>query len=55
MKNVITIAGATGNLGGRVVSALCSRGAPVRAIVRPGTAPERLVEAAATRKSRSLK
>ena len=42
MKNVITIAGATGNLGGLVVSALCSRGAPVRAIVRPGTAPERL-------------
>ena len=42
MENVITIAGATGNLGGRVASALRNRGAVVRALVRPGTAPERL-------------
>jgi hypothetical protein len=42
MRNVISIAGATGNLGGRVALALRNRGAAVRAIVRPGTAPERL-------------
>ena len=42
MQNVISIAGATGNLGGRIASALRKRGAAVRALVRPGTAPERL-------------
>ena len=42
MQNVISIAGATSNLGGRVASALRKRGAAVRALVRPGTAPERL-------------
>jgi uncharacterized protein YbjT (DUF2867 family) len=42
MQNFIGIAGATGNLGGRVASALRKRGAAVRALVRPGTAPERL-------------
>ena len=42
MQNVISIAGATGNLGGRVATALRKRGAGVRALVRPGTALERL-------------
>jgi hypothetical protein len=42
MQNVISIAGGTGNLGGRVVSAIRKRGAAVRALVRPGTPPERL-------------
>jgi uncharacterized protein YbjT (DUF2867 family) len=42
MQNVISIAGGTGNLGGRIASALRKRGAAVRALVRPGTAPERL-------------
>jgi nucleoside-diphosphate-sugar epimerase len=38
----IVVAGATGNLGGRVVQALLQRGASVRALVRPGTAQDRL-------------
>jgi uncharacterized protein YbjT (DUF2867 family) len=38
----VSIAGATGNLGGRIASALRKRGAAVRALARPGTAPERL-------------
>ena len=42
MNNTITIAGATGNLGGRIAAALTKQGAPVRAIVRPGTEDERL-------------
>ena len=33
---VIAIAGAGGDLGGRIVKALLKRGAKVRAIVRPG-------------------
>lgn len=41
MDNVlITLAGATGNLGGRVCRALLERGAGVRAIVRRGSAPD---------------
>lgn len=44
MQNVISIAGGTGNLGGRVASALRKRGAAVRALVRPGAAPERLAK-----------
>ena len=40
--NLIAVAGATGNLGGRIVKALCERGADVRALVRPGTNPARL-------------
>jgi nucleoside-diphosphate-sugar epimerase len=40
--STIVVAGATGNLGGRVVSALRERGVGVRALVRPGTAPDRL-------------
>ena len=42
MNNIITIAGATGNLGGRVAAALTKEGVNVRAIVRPGTADDRL-------------
>jgi uncharacterized protein YbjT (DUF2867 family) len=42
MQNIISIAGATGNLGGRVGLALRKRGAIVRSFVRPGTMPERL-------------
>ncbi|MBO0933856.1 NmrA family NAD(P)-binding protein [Fibrella aquatilis] len=34
MKNIILVAGATGNLGGRIVRQLLNRGAVVRAIVR---------------------
>ncbi|UOQ52345.1 NmrA family NAD(P)-binding protein [Hymenobacter cellulosivorans] len=37
MKPLIIVAGATGDLGGRIVAALCQRGASVRALVRPGT------------------
>jgi nucleoside-diphosphate-sugar epimerase len=40
--SIIVVAGATGNLGGRIVRALLERGASVRALVRPGTARERL-------------
>lgn len=35
MKNSIVVVGATGNLGGRIVTALLNRGADVRALVRP--------------------
>ncbi len=38
----IVLAGATGNLGGRIARELRQRGASVRAIVRPGTSAERL-------------
>ena len=38
----IVLAGATGDLGGRIVTALLARGASVRAIVRRGSAPEKL-------------
>jgi uncharacterized protein YbjT (DUF2867 family) len=38
----IVVAGATGNLGGRIARELRQRGASVRAIVRPGTSSERL-------------
>ncbi len=38
----IVVAGATGNLGGRIVRALLERGASVRALVRQGTARDRL-------------
>ncbi len=41
-SSTIVVAGATGNLGGRVVKALLERGACVRALVRPGTAQERV-------------
>jgi len=42
MSATIVVAGATGNLGGRIAKALLERGAGVRAIVRRGTAPEKL-------------
>jgi nucleoside-diphosphate-sugar epimerase len=38
----VVVAGATGNLGGRIARALLERGASVRALVRHGTAPEKL-------------
>jgi len=38
----ILVAGATGDLGGRIVRALLGRGASVRALVRQGTSPDRL-------------
>lgn len=38
------LAGATGNLGGRIAGALRQRGASVRAIVRPGTSEEKLAK-----------
>jgi uncharacterized protein YbjT (DUF2867 family) len=40
--STIVVAGATGNLGGRMVKSLLERGAGVKALVRPGTAPDRL-------------
>ena len=44
MNNVIVVAGATGNLGGRIVSALLKRGAEVRALVRPDTEAAQLAD-----------
>jgi nucleoside-diphosphate-sugar epimerase len=38
----IVVAGATGNLGGRIARAFLERGASVRALVRPGTTQDRL-------------
>jgi nucleoside-diphosphate-sugar epimerase len=38
----VVVAGATGNLGGRIAKALLDRGASVRALVRHGTAPGKL-------------
>jgi uncharacterized protein YbjT (DUF2867 family) len=43
MKDLaIFVAGATGNLGGRIVRALLERGASVKAIVRLGAARDSL-------------
>ena len=42
MSAAIVVAGATGNLGGRIARALVARGASVRAIVRPTTARDKL-------------
>ena len=42
MSTTIAVAGASGNLGGRIVAALRRDGANVRALVRPGTADEKL-------------
>lgn len=39
MNSLIVVAGATGELGGRIVNALLRRGATVRALVRPETDP----------------
>lgn len=40
--SAIVVAGATGNLGGRIVTALREQGATITALVRQGTAPEKL-------------
>jgi nucleoside-diphosphate-sugar epimerase len=40
--STIVVAGATGNLGGRIARALRKRGASVTALVRHGTAPDKL-------------
>ena len=37
MKNAVVVAGATGNLGGRIVTALLEKGAEVHALVRPSS------------------
>jgi len=42
MKKTILVAGATGNLGERIVKALIEKGAEVRAIVRPLTDPKKV-------------
>jgi uncharacterized protein YbjT (DUF2867 family) len=42
MDATIVVAGATGNLGGRIARALLARGASVRALVRQGTAREKI-------------
>lgn len=44
MGGTVVLAGATGNLGGRIARALRARGASVRAIVRRGAAPDKLAE-----------
>ena len=44
MKNAIVVIGATGNLGGRIVTALLSKGAEVVAIVRPGSDSAKVAE-----------
>lgn len=45
--DTILIAGATGDLGGRIAAAAVARGAQVRALVRPDTARDRLAPLAA--------
>jgi uncharacterized protein YbjT (DUF2867 family) len=42
MSATIVVAGASGNLGGRIATALVARGAVVRAIVRDGTARDKV-------------
>jgi nucleoside-diphosphate-sugar epimerase len=42
MSATIVVAGASGNLGGRIARALVARGASVRAIVRQTTAPDKI-------------
>ena len=42
MKKIIVIAGATGNLGGRIVKALLEKKADVRALVRISTDIEKV-------------
>lgn len=41
-SSTIVVAGATGDLGGRIARALVERGATVRALVRPGTTGDRV-------------
>jgi uncharacterized protein YbjT (DUF2867 family) len=40
--SIIVLAGATGNLGERIARSLLKRQATVRALVRPGTGPEKI-------------
>ena len=42
MQKTILVAGATGNLGGRIIKALLDKGAHVRAVVRTGSDPEKI-------------
>ena len=42
MKKIILVAGATGNLGERIINALLARGAEVRAVVRSGCDVEKI-------------
>lgn len=44
MKKIITVAGASGNLGGKIVNALLEKNAAVRAIVRSGTDMKKVEE-----------
>jgi nucleoside-diphosphate-sugar epimerase len=44
MKNVILVAGGTGDLGGRIVRALLHNGAEVRVVARPGSNPAKINE-----------
>lgn len=48
MSNTVVLAGANGNLGGRIARALLERGATVRALVRPGSKAQALAAAGAT-------
>ena len=41
-KAIIVIAGATGNLGGRITKAILGRGGNVRAIVRHNSDPDKI-------------
>ena len=42
MKDIIVVAGGTGNLGERIIKALLEKGAEVRAVVRLSSSPEKL-------------
>ena len=42
MRKIIVVAGATGNLGGKITNALLAKGAEVRAIVRLETDPQKI-------------
>ena len=44
MKNVILVAGGTGDLGGRIVRELLRKGADVRVLARPGSNPGKISE-----------
>ena len=44
MKKIIVVAGATGNLGERIIKALVGRGAEIRAIVRSNSNPEKIAQ-----------
>ena len=44
MRKIIVVVGATGNLGGKIVTALLAKGAEVRAIVRLETDKQKIKE-----------